>query len=166
MSPESFESFLKINKNRIYGYLLRFVEIDDDAQDLMQELCIAFYHKIEQIESETALSYMYRMAHNMALNWRKRNAKTFLRPNDDFDRMKSIDEVTERPFVVNKAIAKLPPKLATIVHMYYYDKMSYKEISLQTGRSIKAVDSMLNRARIKLRRLIRLNDDGSFELTQ
>ena len=69
MSHEHFELFLKDNKHKIYGYLLRFVDNDDDAQDLLQDVFIAFYRKLDRIYPETAINYMYRMAHNMALNW-------------------------------------------------------------------------------------------------
>lgn len=165
MKPEQFEPFLRENKNRIYGYLLRFVENDEDAQDLLQDVCLAFYRRLELIESETAINYMYRMAHNIALNWLKRRKRTVLKPASDFDRLAGSSPKPDIHEIVNQAIARLPQKMAVIVHMYYHDKMSYKEISEQTGKSVKAVDSILNRSRAKLRKGIKVNEDGSLELT-
>jgi len=164
MSPDSFEQFLKEHRHKIYGYLLRFVDVDDDAQDLLQEVCIAFYRRIDSIRPETAVCYMYRMAHNTALNWRKQRNRTLLKPAMDFERIPGTVPMTDRYQIVNKAIAQLPANLSAVVHMYYYDRLSYKEISVQTGKSIKAIDSMLDRARSKLRKRIRIDGDGDFEL--
>jgi len=166
MSHDQFEQFLKEHKNSIYCYLLRFVEIDDDAQDLLQDSCLAFYRKLDEIRQETAINYMYRIAHNTALNWLKQSKRYLLKPGSDFERIADTPSGKDGFEVVNKAIALLPSKLSGVVHMYYYDKMSYKEISAQTGKSVKAIDSMLNRARAKLRKRIKLQSDGSLELNQ
>lgn len=164
MSPDSFEQFFKDNRNKVYNYLLRFVEINDDAQDLLQEVCIAFYDRIEQIRPETALPYMYSMAHNMALNWRKTQKKHLLRAAGDFDRLPAAEPKPVSYEVLNAAIAALPVKLATVVHMFYFDKLSYREIGSQLEISVKAVDSLLDRARRKLRRNIGTGEDGTLEL--
>lgn len=164
MKQELFEPFLRENKNRIYGYLLRFVENDDDAQDLLQDVCLAFYRRLDQIKPETAINYMYRMAHNTALNWLKQRKRMILKPSSDFDRLAGPTPRTDSHEIVNKAIARLPQNLAVVVHMYYHDSLSYKEISEQTGKSVKAVDSILNRARVKLRKGIKMHEDGSLEL--
>ncbi len=164
MAPESFDPFIRANKNRIYSYILRFVVIDEDAQDILQEVCIAFYDRLEKIKQETALPYMYRMAHNMALNWSKANKKHILKPTGDFERIPEKAPKTEDFTALNQAIAKLPVKLAMVVHMFYYDKLSYREIGEQLGISSKSVDSLLNRARRKLRNCIAINEEGNFEL--
>ena len=161
MSPDQFEQFFRRYKNNLYVYLLRFVEIDDDAQDLLQDSCIAFYKKLDEIKPETAINYMYKIAHNTALNWTKQRRRFLLKPSSDFERIADKPAPKDHYEAVNKAIAMLPSKLARVVHMYYYDKLSYKEISSQTGKSIKAIDSMLNRARTKLRKRIIMHEDGS-----
>lgn len=164
MAPENFAPFINTNKNRIYNYILRFVDIDEDAQDILQDVCIAFYERLENIKQETALPYMYRMAHNMALNWRKASKRHILKPSDDFERIPETTTVTENYTALNQAIAKLPVKLAMVVHLFYYDRLSYKEIGEQLRISSKSVDSLLNRARRKLRNSIAINEEGNFEL--
>jgi RNA polymerase sigma factor (sigma-70 family) len=104
------------------------------------------------------------MAHNAALNWKKQRNKTVLKSPAVFERIAAVDAKTDRYDIVNKAIASLPPNLALVIHMYYYDKLTYLEMSIQTGKSVKAIDSMLNRARIKLRKKIKMDEDGAFKL--
>jgi len=54
--------------------------------------------------------------------------------------------------LVEASLHELPVKLATVIHLQYYEKLSYKEISLQLGISLKAVESLLVRAKKQLRK--------------
>ncbi len=162
MKPESFEKFLTDNEKRIYNYLLRFVEVDDDAHDLVQNVFIAFYDRIGDIEEKTAVAYLYRMAHNMALNFIKQHKRMVLRPPEDFqnvrDRSHAEPEIDYT--VLNNAIRELPIKLSTVIHLQYYENLSYKEISLKLGISVKAVESLLVRAKKQLRKKIMKENGG------
>lgn len=163
MKPESFESFLTDNEKRIYNYLLRFVEVDDDANDLLQNVFLAFYERIMDIDEKTALAYVYRMAHNMALNWIKHQKRMILKPPSDFQNIKAKpftnDEVDYS--VLNNAIKELPVKLSTVIHLQYYDNLSYKAISDKLGISVKAVESLLVRAKKELRKKIIKENGGN-----
>ncbi|HNV63248.1 MAG TPA: sigma factor-like helix-turn-helix DNA-binding protein [Candidatus Cloacimonas acidaminovorans] len=44
--------------------------------------------------------------------------------------------------------------MAAVIQLQYYEKMSYKEISATLGISIKAVESLLVRAKRTLRKKI------------
>jgi len=162
MKPESFESFLTDNEKRIYNYLLRFVKIDDDAQDLTQNVFIAFYDKIHDIEDKTAVAYLYRMAHNMALNWVKHQKRIVLRPPNDFQNLrdKPYTESEIDYTILNQALQELPVRLSTVIHLQYYDKLSYKDISTKLGISVKAVESLLVRAKKQLRKKIMKENGG------
>ena len=161
MKPESFEPFLRANEKRIYNYLLRFVEVDDDANDLVQNVFLAFYERIHDIEEKTAVAYVYRMAHNMALNFIKHQKKMILRAPSDFQNIKAKPQYTSEPdyTFLNNAIRELPVKLSTVIHLQYYDNLSYKAISDKLGISVKAVESLLVRAKKQLRKKL-LKDNG------
>ena len=162
MKPESFEKFLTDNEKRIYNYLLRFVEVDDDANDLLQNVFLAFYERISDIEEKTATAYVYRMAHNMALNWIKHQKRMILKAPADFQNLKDTTNHNSEPdySFLNKAIQELPVKLSTVIHLQYYENLSYKEISAKLGISVKAVESLLVRAKKQLRKKIIQENGG------
>jgi RNA polymerase sigma-70 factor (ECF subfamily) len=162
MKPESFEKFLTDNEKRIYNYLLRFVEVDDDANDLLQNVFLAFYGRIHDIEEKTATAYVYRMAHNMALNWIKHQKRMVLRPPEDFANLRDKSTSSDEPdySILNKAIQELPVKLSTVIHLQYYENMSYKAIGEKLGISVKAVESLLVRAKKQLRKKIIQENGG------
>lgn len=163
MRPESFERFLTDNEKRIYNYLLRFVEVDDDANDLVQNVFLAFYERIGDIDEKTAVAYLYRMAHNMALNFIKHQKRMILKAPADFQniRDKSHAQPETDYTILNKAIKDLPVKLSTVIHLQYYENLSYKAISEKLGISVKAVESLLVRAKKQLRKKILKENGGN-----
>jgi RNA polymerase sigma-70 factor (ECF subfamily) len=166
MKTESFESFLTANEKRIYNYLLRFVEVDDDANDLLQNVFLAFYERIHDIEEKTAVAYLYRMAHNMALNFIKHQKKMVLRAPADFANLRDKPHSAPEPdyAILNNAIRELPVKLSSVIHLQYYENLSYKEISEKMGISVKAVESLLVRAKKQLRKKIIKENGGKHVL--
>lgn len=162
MKPEQFEAFLTDNEKRIHNYLLRFVEVDDDALDLAQNVFLAFYDRIHDIDEKTAVAYVYRMAHNMALNWIKQRKRFILTDPVDFHNLADKPHHTEEPSyeILNKAIRNLPVKLAAVIHLQYYDNLSYKAISEKLNISVKAVESLLVRAKKQLRKEIMKESGG------
>jgi len=161
MKTEKFEAFLTDNEKRIHNYLLRFVEVDDDAFDLAQNVFLAFYERMGEIEEKTAVAYVYRMAHNMALNWIKQRKRFVLKDPSDFHNLADKPHHSEDPTraILNKAIRNLPVKLSAVIHLQYYENMPYKAISEKLNISVKAVESLLVRAKKQLRKDI-LKESG------
>ncbi|HHV37380.1 MAG TPA: RNA polymerase sigma factor [Candidatus Cloacimonetes bacterium] len=156
MDKEHFEEFLRAHEKRIYRYLLGIAKNEQDAMDLVQLTFISVYEKFETIREKTALAYVYRVAHNKAM--------TFLRQKS---RYVDIDptvmaQITKAPQEEEKAdysqlheeIANLSPRLASVIHLQYYEKMSYKEMAESLGISVKAVESLLVRAKRILRKKV------------
>lgn len=154
MITEEFESFLSENEHRIYHYLVNILGNEADAQDLVQETFIAFYEHIDGIEKARAVAYTYRIAHNKAMNLLKKKKIYSFHPPQDFEHIPDTG-FTQNPTdysALHKALKELPEKLGMVIHLQYYDKLSYKEIAEQTGYSFKAVESLIVRAKKTLRK--------------
>jgi len=156
MSIESFTAFLTANEKRIYNYLLQLVKSEADAQDLVQNVFIAFYEHIDSIEEATSVSYLYRIAHNKALSFIKQRNRTLLVDPVRFSRLPDTNtSPSEQDYSqLRNAIAELPVRLSTVIHLQYYDGLSYKDISSTLGISVKAVETLLVRAKKILRKKI------------
>ena len=156
MKKEHFEAFLTANEKRIYNYILTLCNNEQDALDIVQTVFIAVYKNLERIDEATALAYTYKIAHNKCLSFLKQKARYV---NIEPEKFNCIPEKTvtanETDYTVLKnAISTLPPRLAAVIQLQYYEKMSYKEISATLGISIKAVESLLVRAKRILRKKI------------
>mgnify|MGYP001106400259 CR=1 FL=1 len=155
MKKECFEDFLSSHEKRIYRYLMGLTANEQDAMDLVQAVFIAIYEKFEQIEEKTALAYTYRVAHNKAMTFLKQKSRYVSIDPVKFSHVPEPDPPEEADYSdLHKAIAELPPRLAAVIQLQYYEMMSYKEISDHLGISLKAVESLLVRAKRILRKKI------------
>lgn len=156
MNKERFEEFLLAHEKRIFRYLVGLTANEHDAMDLVQAVFIAIYEKFESIEEPTALSYTYRVAHNKAITFLKQKSKYInVDPASFRDVLKAPTPQAETDYrFLHIALRELPPRMAAVVQLQYFEKLSYKEISERLGISVKAVESLLVRAKRSLRKKI------------
>ncbi len=155
MKKELFEDVVRVNQKRIYNYLLKFVKQKEDAEDLTQSVFLKFYAKIDDVEKGKELAYLYRAARNQGINHLKKSKRTSSAPDFVLD---NIHAPKEESYIYNdvvkRAIVQLPSKVAMLIELQYYKKLSYKEMAEMLGCSVKAVESKLVRAKKRLRKII------------
>ena len=153
MKKDAFEAFLGAHEKRIFRYLISLCGNEQDALDLVQSVFISVYQNLERIEDKTALSYTYKIAHNKCMTFLKHKSRYVSLDPSTFHRIPEQKSPAEPDFSrLNKAVSELPPRLASAVQLQYYEKLSYKEISETLGISVKAVESLLVRAKRILRK--------------
>jgi RNA polymerase sigma-70 factor, ECF subfamily len=155
MKKERFEEFLTAHEKRIFRYLMGITANEQDAMDLVQAVFIAIYQKFEGIEERTALAYTYKVAHNKAMSFLKQKSRYVSVDPGSFAHIPEPTPTEEVDYsTLHKAVAELPPRLAAVIQLQYYEKLSYQEISDHLGISLKAVESLLVRAKRLLRKKI------------
>ena len=154
MKKEQFPEFLKANEKRIYNYLLSLLGDESDANDVAQMVFLSFYEHIDNIDESTALSYLYHIAHNKSMTYLKQKNRYVNFEPQSFEQMQDRNnKVNEKDYsLLHSAIKELPPRLASVIQLQYFDKLSYKEIAEKLGISVKAVESLLVRAKKRLRK--------------
>lgn len=160
MDRGSFDKILKEQNKKIFNYLLKMLRNREDAEDILQETFISFYQKMESVSEEAHLAYLYRTAHNKALNHikkqkKQKNSITVQAEMEYFpDQKKSEENDDKNLHTLQKAFFSLSEKDATLLEMQFYQKMSYKDIAAALEISERAVDSRLVRAKRKMKKII------------
>ena len=158
MDRLEFEFILRENNKRILNYLLKILRNQEDAEDILQDVFIAFYHKMENINENAYQSYLYKTAYNKALNLIKsrKKKKNLTHEQMIYNETQKNDQNpnNKKNEILKKAFSKLPPKYAVLLELQFYQKMSYKEIAKTLSTTISAVDSKLVRAKKKLKKII------------
>ncbi|MBN1327062.1 MAG: RNA polymerase sigma factor [Candidatus Cloacimonetes bacterium] len=167
MEQQIFEEILETEKNRIFNYLLKILRHREDAEDILQETFMAFYHNFSRIKTNAHLSYLYRIAHNKAIN-RIKKTKRIKNVEISYPDLSSTEfnpgindqKISEiKNELIRKAFSRLKPKDALILELQFYQKMSYAQMAEVLEISSKAVDSRLIRAKKRLKKII-LQDDS------
>ncbi len=156
MDCDKFEVILRKENKKIFNYLLKHLRNREDAEDILQETFIAFYKKMKNIDESFHIAYLFRTAHNKALNLiksRKKKEKMTI-PFENMDHLEDQHSEKKENMIVKESLKKLKPEQILLIELQFYQQMSYKEIALVLETTVSAVDSKLVRAKKKLKKII------------
>jgi len=132
-----------------------------DAEDITQTVFMKLLNKTETFEDDEHLKkWLIRVAVNEYRSlWRSpwKQRTDFFLP----ERSAGFGAQDEDRSQVIEAVLKLDRKYREVIHLFYYEEYSAREIGEMLGISEGTVFKRLERARNRLRDRI-LNDEGSF----
>ncbi len=146
----------------IDGYVHDSYTAEDLAIDVFSDLIV---HKHRYNFKVSLKTYLFMIGRSRALDYIKhRKVIDFVEINEaeDFSDDERVLEQTvlddERKRMVNEAITKLPEDMREVVHLIYFEDMTYAEAAKVMKKTAKQVDNLLYRAKTQLR--IILGKDG------
>jgi RNA polymerase sigma-70 factor (ECF subfamily) len=164
----TWDEFYEQHVREVYGFVLRLVRGDlQTAADVFQDTWLDAISHIGQFDPKCGelRSWLFGIARRrVALHWRQRLARSgtvaahaeipvevsdgALVPDD-------VIEHLEQAAVVQASLLALPPERRQVLVDKYVEELSVAQIAARTGRSPKAVESLLSRAREQFRALTR-----------
>lgn len=152
--PEDFEAVVKKHENTLYRASLAITGNTCDAQDMVQEAFLRAYKDAPEFEAdEHEKAWLLRVTINLCNSrlrspWRRRRAPL----------LESYPAAEPEQHELLEQIMRLPPKYRTVIHLFYYEGYSVKDISKLTGQKESTVRSHLSRARQKLKSILKEDD--------
>ena len=177
----SFEELVQRYESKAYNLALRLTRNVEDAEEVLQDVFITIYRKIDGFEGKAKFSsWLYRITVNAAfMKLRKRRQDQSVSLSDLIPQLNTREifqpvscgfrsdfratngEIRE---ALEHAIDKLPDDYRAVFILRDVDGLSNKEVSDILGLTIPAVKSRLHRSRMMLRkRLNRFYQDYSSE---
>lgn len=159
---DAFGRLVEANQERVLR-LVRGMVPEHDADDVAQDAFLKAFRKLGEFDDRARFStWIYRIAANTALDWRKR--ERYRRhaplpetpdgedaaPSDGPD-ARTAAERRELAAAIDAAVAGLPDHYHTIVVLREVEGLSYEDIAATLGISKGTVESRLFRARERLR---------------
>lgn len=130
---------------RIYGWT------KEDAEDIFQEVFLRLVRNIDGLESKEHIrNWLIRVTINCGKTYRMKMARNPMLPFDEGLVTENSGEQSDLEWKVYTAVRSLPPKYRAIIHLYYYEELSIKEISKCLDRREGTVKSQLARGRALL----------------
>ena len=155
-------------ESRLLAFVFRYVQNESVARDLVQETFVRIYQARERFDpAKSFSSWMFAIAANLCRNhqrWTRRHRETSLESvAESMDTEHPVRRIarTESQQRIADALAALPHSLRVSVLLYYFEDLSYAEISDITGCSVRGVESRLYRARKILQKLLGEPDELS-----
>jgi len=146
-------------------YLTHLVGDRDEADDLLQDVFVKAYQHLADFDTARKFSpWIYRIAHNEAVNWiRKRSRRPTMVSWDDIvettgeqqpiEPMETVEEQWIRRELrddVRVALGRLNEERREILTLRYYLDKSYREIAEIVGIPMNTVASRVSRAKKSL----------------
>lgn len=142
----------------VYKLALARTKNKFDADDVFQEVFMRYmknYHKLSSKEHIKA--WLIRVTINCSNNIFKQSwfKKTVLLKNTFKDNLsEDLDFSTEENKMVYNSVLELPKKYRTVIHLFYYEDMSIKEISKALEIKEGTIKSQLHRGRNLLKEIL------------
>jgi len=138
--PELFGLLMERYQSPLYHYIRRLTQLgSDDVQDLLQEVFIKIYQRINEYDERLKFSsWAYRIAHNHIIDYfRKANARPQANFLEDYEWEKIISgSIHMEKDIMNKdcvekikaIIMQLPLKYKEVLMLRFVEEKEYEEI--------------------------------------
>jgi RNA polymerase sigma-70 factor (ECF subfamily) len=168
---EAFRELVSTRQNLVFNTVLGFLQNQEDAEDVSQDVFIKILESIGQFKGESALStWVYRVSVTSALEflrkkkrkkrfgfmsplWGENNEQTVELP--DFHHPGVALDKRESAAILFKAIKKLPENQQIAFILNKVEGLSYQEVAEIMNTTLSAVESLLHRARTNLKDILK-----------
>jgi len=164
-SEAAFKTLVHEYQRTVYYLIFKIVRNPEDAQDLTQETFVKAFSSIHKFDPSFAFStWIFKIATNCSIDFIRKKRMTLLSLNDnptsdenysgislqiqDSDPIPS-DILTkyERREILLSAVDKLPERYRKLVHLRYFEELSYEEVAASLQIPLGTVKAQLHRSR-------------------
>lgn len=150
MDNDELCRMIKLYHQTVYRAAYSLLQNAAEADDVTQETFIKLFNDEKRFESdEHCKAWLIRVAINLSKN---------LLRSFRYTRTEELSETVpyngEEENGIGEALAKLPKKYRAVIHLYYFEGYSAKEIAGILGISLSGATTRLSRARKKLKSLL------------
>jgi len=153
-SDPAFEAIVERYRRALMRYVSRLLP-PERAEDVVQQSFVKAYEAMHRNSAELNLKpWLYRIAHNGALNALRDRSAAHAELSDTIDGVERPDQAFERSVGLRElvvAVQALPERQRSAILLREMEGRSYEEIATALGVTDGAVRQLLNRARNTLR---------------
>lgn len=154
MTDHDVEKYVRMFHTTLYRLAFSYLRSAADAEDVCQDSFIRLMkYPGEFPTDDDCRRWLIRVVINLSKNllkYRKTHAEPMELPCGIAG--DSADPAAESELV--PLIKRLPPEYAAVIHLFYYEGYSAKDIAGILGISVTAVTSRLSRGRRRLKQLL------------
>ncbi len=156
----AFSVLVRRHSKMFYAAAYRMCGDVQGSEDTVQEAFLKLWQKPDTWDPAKGTKFttwFYRVVTNLAIDRQRREKKKFANPevmNVIADRAPHADQVlqtSEEEEILERAIAALPERQRAALNLCVYEGLSNKEAADALGIGVKALESLLMRAKAGLR---------------
>lgn len=151
---KAFDEIYRIYCNRLFGFVLKFIKQESDAEEIVQEVFVRIWSSRDKIDEFASFdSFLFTIAYNntMSLLRKRLNEQKYL------DHLKNIQEGFTNDIIdelhyqelnqrYKQVIDQLTPRQKEVYLLSREEGLTYKEIAAKTGISKNTVEIHMTKA--------------------
>ncbi|MCR4997295.1 MAG: sigma-70 family RNA polymerase sigma factor [Butyrivibrio sp.] len=144
------QELVEVYKDNIYAAAFSICKNAADAEDVVQDTFLQYYLSKKQFDDEKHVRYWIlrvaiNKAKNIQLSFRRKNETTL----EEYIETLTFETPESRDLFAE--VMKLPEKYRVVIHLFYYEDYSIKEIAKILKLTEGSVKVRLSRGRAKLK---------------
>lgn len=155
---KAFETLVRRHTGRFYACAYRYVHHMQTAEDIVQEAFVKLWRKSEHWNPDKGAQFttwFTRVVTNTALDT-LRKAKPDITldtigPVASDDNIANNHAMNEQQRLIEQAVYTLPERQKTALNLCFYEQLSNKDAAETMGVGVKALESLLMRAKSSVR---------------
>ncbi len=170
---KAFEVLLIRYNKRIFQYIYLYIRNMDITKDIFQDTFLKAIITIRQgkyIESGKFISWITRIAHNLIIDYycreKRQNIISSDYTNNDLQYYAGLSEKSVEDILFNEQVLSdvvslfnaLPESQRVVVHMRFFEGMSFNDIALKTNVSVNTALGRMRYALINMRKIATQKD--------
>lgn len=151
---QTVQELVALYQNNLFAVAFNVCKNAQDAEDIVQDTFIQYYTMKKEFENEQHIrAWLLRVAINKAKNanhtfWRRNKLSL-----DDY--METLTFETPQSENLFETVMRLPEKYRIVIHLYYYEDYSVREIANILRLSESNVKVRLSRGRSLLKEVLK-----------
>lgn len=157
-NKQLFSILIDRYQKKIEKYVFYLTNRKEEVDDLVQEIFIKVFVNLNSFDIKKKFSsWLFRIAHNQVVNFFKKyknklslDEKIMIVDESNIEENIEKDELKK---ILNSCLEKIPIDYKEIILLYYFEELSYEEISDSLKIPIGTVSIRLSRAKKFLKKL-------------
>jgi RNA polymerase sigma-70 factor (family 1) len=150
LSSDEFREIFNLWHKPIRNFVYYRCSDADVAEDITQDTFAKLWELRDKIDKTTVKAYLYKIAQNTTINHLKRQQLLYKfrkKPtaDRDFDTPEKLAEMQEYEEKLQRVIAMLPDGGREVFLMNRLEDLTYNEIAVRLGLSVKAIEKRMSK---------------------
>jgi RNA polymerase sigma-70 factor (ECF subfamily) len=158
---EAFAALVNRHAKRFYRIAYRLVFDKNDAEDIVQEAFLKLWRKPQlwdQGRQAQFTTWFYTVVTNLCLDYNKKKRPTIMTEHrelvDNQPGQEALVQQRQQQALLDRCIRELPVRQQLALNLCFYEGLSNEEAARIIGVTVKAVQSLLIRAKTTLKKKV------------
>jgi RNA polymerase sigma-70 factor (ECF subfamily) len=155
----AFETLVKRYQRKLYGFVQHMVKNPLATDDIVQESFINLYKTIDRVDTKKKLSsYVFAIARNTTISHIRKYKKEIpldeVLLSDEEEKIYASIAAAEQSRTITHALDQIASAYKKVIQLYYFDDLSYEQISKKLHVPVNTVRTHLRRGKEALKALL------------